>query len=1149
MSEKAVSSSDNTLNEVAGAVAALPDYVTAYNRLNGAFVRFLYRQANQPGLRFGGAFAKTDYLLKEHHATPQLRQTINDARIRMRKQNDLSETTMQEHFLHDMKAVCLFIALVSEEEIPASLSSMFPPDRESKRTRRVVEYLRVVVNSLDDTCIYASADDETGEDIVIHYAGKSENSVYKDWDWSYVGSIVSEGTQLNIIRPREKDGVMYPELIIVEPDYLVDISSVASCFENYSHSPLVHLINKLRSSCSTSAMLLGNFSSQLLDETLRVQPSDRPYADSVKDFFRTNAVTLATTEVDKDFHQQAQQQKKNIRHTLMETLPQLLHSEGLEHIDSSEMMVEPSFFSEMLGLQGRMDFLQMDEKVLIEQKSGKGGYPQIDPETPREQQKHYVQLLLYMLLLRYNNRKQYDLNNHNIYCFLFYSRYANGLIQLGFAPQLVFEAIKVRNEITAAEFSYTHGGLNVLSSLTADAMNTLNARGKLWEHYQRPQLEDVLRPIHNATPLERAYYLRMLTFVETEHLMAKIGNQTKENSGFADKWHSSLEEKLLAGNIYCGLRMLSPTSDEMGNIETVKLLFEERPDNDISNFRSGDIVILYPYDAGKVPDARCTMVFRATIESIDDDTMTLHLRSAQAGGGVFWRHGERCWAIEHDFFESSYSALYKGLHSFLSAPQERRDLILCQREAQCDKSATLNGNYGTFNELALRVKQAKDLFLIIGPPGTGKTSYGMLNTLCEELLTPGSSVLLMSYTNRAVDEICSKLYEKNIDFIRIGSRLACEERYRSHLLEERALACRNTEELRQMIAGVRVVAGTTTSLNASRAIFSLRSFSLAIIDEASQILEPHLTGLLSAVGADETCAIKKIVMIGDHKQLPAVVQQSEEESRVDDPLLHAIHLKNCRLSLFERFLTHYGDNPDHVYMLTRQGRMHHDIALFPSRSFYENRLCEVPLPHQNIILPTHYDGDNGITQLLETRRVAFVNIDTPDGSPSDKVNRNEAQAIVATCVQIYFKERENFSPLTTLGVIVPYRNQIAEIRKGLEQTGIEPLRHITIDTVERYQGSQRDYILYGFTVQRYYQLEFLTANVFEEHGYLIDRKLNVAMTRARCHLLIFGNGRLIGVNPVFSKLIEYVRSAGCYIDVPQDKYLSGDFTLPQAIVS
>ena len=117
------------------------------------------------------------------------------------------------------------------------------------------------------------------------------------------------------------------------------------------------------------------------------------------------------------------------------------------------------------------------------------------------------------------------------------------------------------------------------------------------------------------------------------------------------------------------------------------------------------------------------MVFRCTIEDITTQQLTLHLRATQPNAHAFWYQGQRKWAVEHDFFESS----------FLSAPKERKDLLLLQREAAYDETITLSGNYDGFNELSLRVRQAQDLFLIIGPPGTGKTSYGLVNTLKEEI--------------------------------------------------------------------------------------------------------------------------------------------------------------------------------------------------------------------------------------------------------------------------------------------------------------------------------------------------------------------------------------------------------------------------------
>ena len=108
----------------------------------------------------------------------------------------------------------------------------------------------------------------------------------------------------------------------------------------------------------------------------------------------------------------------------------------------------------------------------------------------------------------------------------------------------------------------------------------------------------------------------------------------------------------------------------------------------------------------------------------------------------------------------------------------------------------------------------------------------------------------------------------------------------------------------------------------------------------------------------------------------------------------------------------------------------------------------------------------------------------------------------------------------TVGVIVPYRNQIAMIRREIALLNLPQLHAVSIDTVERYQGSQRDVIIYSFTVRNPYQLDFLTSNCIEEDGHVIDRKLNVAMTRARCQLLMTGNVSVLSRNPVFAELIR-----------------------------
>ena len=377
--------------------------------------------------------------------------------------------------------------------------------------------------------------------------------------------------------------------------------------------------------------------------------------------------------------------------------------------------------------------------------------------------------------------------------------------------------------------------------------------------------------------------------------------------------------------------------------------------------------------------------------------------------------------------------------------------------------------------------------------------------------------------------------------MRIGTKLSCAKEYRPFLMENKLKSCRNITSIRQAVAQTRVIVGTTTSLSSNTNLFDLKKFSLAIIDEASQILEPHLLAILSAKNGNEV-AVRKFVMIGDHKQLPAVVQQEEYESAVDDEVLTEIGLTNCRLSLFERLLRLNRDNDDIIHLLSKQGRMHTDIAFFTNQAFYNGKLGIVPLPHQTKELSEEAEDSNGIARMLKTSRVAFVEAELPEHSVSEKVNQNEADIIAATIKSIFEIEKDRFDADKTIGVIVPYRNQISAVRKTVQKLGIEALNGITIDTVERFQGSQRDYIIYGFTVQKIYQLNFLTSNVFTDtDGVVVDRKLNVALTRAREHMIITGNSRLLSKNSIFSKLLSYIKKNGTYIEVSKENYCNGNF--------
>ena len=1139
-----------------------------YRMLSQIFHQAVDSRLENNNIKFSGFYAKVEYLLSEYKdkmMDKSLAMSINAFRIRTRKlkprsshrlvgneqdEEMVNDAELEKTLARDVAALAKFIGMIFSRPVPEELNHRFPyvADADFRPLYRMGTVMRVVVDCWDDDFIMAK-DSESGMEQKIYYH-KSDNR-YALGDHGYLKDLLQKGDQLNIVVPRIENEIIYPAAIIYNPDYLIDVSSLAACFSEHEiATPYAYLIRKLSPSVNSEAIMLGNFAGQILDE--EVYHIKRSYERSLQAFCANNAVNLAVCPLSEQFRQNAEMQKQHIHRAIFETLAEAAIIPY--QADGRKTILEPSFYSETLGLQARMDFILKDMTMMVEQKSGKAAYNPSDPATPRVRPEHYVQALLYMAIFRYN----YGVPYSNFHSYMLYSKYPNSLLDIATAPGLLFDALKLRNQVAWMELLLSKGGFRMLESLTPEHIYPKES-GYVWANYLRPRIEEILSQVHSATQLERDYYYRFLAFVENEQILSKVGNRTKEESGFASTWNSTLVEKRNAGNIYADLSIMPLRKQVNGPIEEVEFLFPEEQDNDMSNFRQGDVVFFYSYDPRKSdePNPTSHYVFRGSlVDNPGAKSVRVALRNPQTTTEVF---DDEVWAIEHDFMESSYRAQFQGLQLFLQAPKSRRDLLMLQRKPEIDETRKLKGDYtnngnAEFNDLVLRVKQANDLFLIIGPPGTGKTSFGMLNVLKEELLEEGSSVLLLSFTNRAVDEMCSKLVEESIDFIRLGSELGCSEKYRSHLLNKRSEVCRNGEEIQQLIGCCRVFCGTTTAFNTSISLLGIKQFDLAIVDEASQILEPQIIGLLSQKkNRSNDCAIKKFVLIGDEKQLPAVVQQQESESRVVEPNLQAINLSDCRLSLFERLIKTYrknGENNAYSYMLTRQGRMHQDIANFPNYAFYQNKLIPVPLSHQKEPTPSAVDSKNGLDNLLTTRRISFVSYSQPKNMAweyevSDKVNINEAKMVAAAVYHIYKLNENNFDKAKTVGVIVPYRNQISSIRNEIDKYGVAILHDIMIDTVERYQGSQCENIVYGFTIKKYYQLNFLTSNQYvdKNSGEIIDRKLNVAMTRAMKHLVMIGDARLLRENIIFYKLMAFAKSRRSYFEIATEDFVNGNFNV------
>ena len=1034
---------------------------------------------------FGNVFAQVDYLCKQHGVAIPDRIAIQQ----MRRHSNGKEQVSQSDWRYDIRALSLFISAIFHEDIPHDLLTRLPAQgRQQEQQPKVnLRYIRCIVDSWDERYIYASTAD--GPICVQRPTLDVQCSTF------------TEGLQLNLLDCHREGTTITPGLIVVEPDFLVDISSVAACFQDYGHHPMSYLFNRLKARSNSQHILLGNFAGSALDDLINSPTT--PFADTLRKSFCEQALQFCTCSgFDATrFKADAQQQVTNIREAV-----NIL----FDDYQQDRALIEPSFVCEHLGLQGRVDLMTDDMRLLVEQKAGKNWnierlanhLPPVSPYPYKED--HYVQLLLYYGVLRYN----FQLSADKVDIRLLYSKYAarQGLLVVNYYQQLFREAIHIRNLIVAQEVRMAREGFaTVLPQLHAGILLEDQKKADFFNKYIRDEKEQVVAPMHHLSDVERNYVERMLTFVYREQLAQKTGVQEGQSGSQADLWNMPLAEKQEMGSILMGPIVERDVEHVTLRIDTSEVL---------PNFRRGDMVYVYRCD--DVPDVCRSILYKGVIELLTDTLIAIRLNERQQNEHVF---SEGTYAVEHASSDVTTTSALQSILSFCSASEDKRQLLLGLRPPRRDTSITLSHSYSPhYDEMLLKARQAQDYFLLQGPPGTGKTSMA-LRFLVEEALTSSishlpSSILLTAYTNRAVDEICGMLEDAGIDYLRIGNEASCDPRF-AHRLLNRVLAEKpRLDDIRQQLQEVRVVVSTTSMLQSRSFLLEIKHFSLCIVDEASQILEPNIIGLLSSD------SIERFILIGDHKQLPAVVVQPD-----DEPTLH-----DCRLSLFERLLRQEREAGREAFtaILRRQGRMHPDIAAFPNEFFYaREQLQPVPLPHQEETeLSYHQPSEDALDDLLKQHRVLFFPCDLDTHHPlsinhqtSDKVNPIEASLVADLLRRIYRQYGERFDVTKTVGVIVPYRNQIAMIRREIAQLGIPQLLDISIDTVERYQGSQRDVIIYSFTIRHPYQLDFLCANCFEEDGRTIDRKLNVAMTRARKQLLMTGCTSVLRQNPIFAELI------------------------------
>lgn len=522
--------------------------------------------------------------------------------------------------------------------------------------------------------------------------------------------------------------------------------------------------------------------------------------------------------------------------------------------------------------------------------------------------------------------------------------------------------------------------------------------------------------------------------------------------------------------------------------------------------------------------------FTSTVSYVDDDRMVAVIPDS---GAVLTLENAQNVGVQLYFDESTYHLMFEALNKVMQAKSGRladlREIFHGNRKAEHLAFAPIRFPWlNAAQELAVNeVLRAKDVAIVHGPPGTGKTT-----TLVEaiyETLRRESQVLVCAQSNMAVDWISEKLVDHGISVLRIGNptrvndkmlSFTYERKFESHpdypqlwavrkairelysqkkkgdsthqkisRLKERAteLEIRINE---QLFADAKVIASTLTS-TANR-VLTGRKFSTLFIDEAAQALEPACWIAIRKAG--------RVILAGDHQQLPPTVKCYEAEKQ---GLSH---------TLMEQIVAR---RPETVTMLTTQYRMNEEIMRFSSNWFYQGKVESAKEVKFRSILdldrPMMWIDTSSLPE--DEYREQFV------GESFGRINKAEAQLTLQTLKDYFAKigKQRVLDERLDVGVISPYKVQVQYMRQLVKKDAdLKPFRHlITLNTVDGFQGQERDIIL----------ISLVRANDDGQIGFLRDlRRMNVAMTRARMKLIILGNAATLSHHPFYKKLYEYIQN-------------------------
>ena len=572
------------------------------------------------------------------------------------------------------------------------------------------------------------------------------------------------------------------------------------------------------------------------------------------------------------------------------------------------------------------------------------------------------------------------------------------------------------------------------------------------------------------------------------------------------------------------------------SMNQIALEVRRTADQDIEhNFEFGRQAIFFTLQKvnGETKERLHYFNFSCVVSYVDGDNMVVIL--PDAGRVIDLQHAQGQVGVQLFFDETSYKCMFDALDRVINAKGNRlaylRDLFYSGQQAQrfSFESQRFPWLNPTQERAVNEVLWAKDVAVVHGPPGTGKTTT--LVEAINETLMKESQVLVCAQSNMALDWISEQLVDRGINVLRIGNPtrvndkmlgFTYERRFESHpdypqlwairkaIRELRSHRKRGDERFHQKFEHLKARA-TELEIRINSNLFDeARVVASTLVGSANRVLEGMKFGTLfideAAQALEAACwipmrRVTRVVLAGDHCQLP--------------PMVKSIAALKAGLgkSLMERIVEH---KPDVVTLLKIQYRMNEKIMKFSSDWFYHGEVESAPQTR-----------NRGILDLDEPIEWRDSKVDDEEGDSGEsfvgesfgRINKAEAQLTLDT-LEDYFKKigkQRILDEHIDVGVISPYRAQVQYLRRLIrKRESFKPYRHsISVNTVDGFQGQERDIIL----------ISLVRSNDQGQIGFLNDlRRMNVAITRARMKLIILGDKATLCRHPFYRKLNEAIES-------------------------